>query len=481
MDFPTAFDQSLAYGGDGKAERGFCVTRPVAAAGVAILEIGILLASSLLGATIFRAAAGGFVDLDTVLSLGVVAATLYLIVTWSCGHFAFSRLLAPDFVQLLVVCTITFLLLTANLFALKAGAEVSRGYVAAFFASSIVLLGLGRAGIGVVFRTAIATNVIASRPVVLVGFADEAEVYPQRDFLRGIGLHEVGRVIASNAVDPDLRRASELAAEAILLARVTRAREFVVLAPWSSPEAVARIEAGLRLSPLPVFLLPDRSVRALLARRGARETGVELLELQRAPIGRSAQVAKRAMDLLTASLSILVLLPLFALVALVIKWDTPGPVIFKQRRNGFDQRTFTIFKFRTMSVMEDDGTIPQARRDDSRVTRVGRLLRRTSIDELPQLMNVIRGDMSIVGPRPHALAHDQHYGSEIDDYCVRHHVKPGLTGWAQVNGWRGETRDREQMQRRVEHDLWYINNWSLLLDLRIMLRTGFALLSHDAY
>jgi undecaprenyl-phosphate galactose phosphotransferase/putative colanic acid biosynthesis UDP-glucose lipid carrier transferase len=140
-----------------------------------------------------------------------------------------------------------------------------------------------------------------------------------------------------------------------------------------------------------------------------------------------------------------------------------------------------MFKFRTMTVLEDDGRIVQARRNDSRVTRVGRVLRRTSIDELPQLFNVLRGDMSIVGPRPHALAHDDEYKASISNYALRHHVKPGLTGAAQVAGLRGETRRLEQMERRVERDLWYINNWSPALDLRILAQTCVAVLRDDAY
>jgi undecaprenyl-phosphate galactose phosphotransferase/putative colanic acid biosynthesis UDP-glucose lipid carrier transferase len=146
-------------------------------------------------------------------------------------------------------------------------------------------------------------------------------------------------------------------------------------------------------------------------------------------------------------------------------------VFFRQRRNGFNAKQFPIFKFRKMTVMEDGATVVQAKRFDPRVTRVGRVLRRTSIDEVPQLLNVLCGDMSLVGPRPHALAHDDHYGDLLSAYAFRHHVKPGITGWAQVNGFRGETARVEQMKGRVDCDLWYINNWSLALDLKILVLT----------
>ena len=160
--------------------------------------------------------------------------------------------------------------------------------------------------------------------------------------------------------------------------------------------------------------------------------------------------------------------PLFAAVGLLIKLESPGPVIFRQDRKGFNGRVFTIFKFRTMNVLENGRVIPQARTNDARVTRVGRILRATSIDELPQLINVLLGQMSLVGPRPHAIAHDDGYTELIANYAFRQHVKPGLTGWAQVNGFRGETSRLELMERRVDCDLWYIRNWSFWLDLRII-------------
>ena len=175
------------------------------------------------------------------------------------------------------------------------------------------------------------------------------------------------------------------------------------------------------------------------------------------------------------------LLPVLVMVAIAVKIDSSGPIIFRQRRNGFDRNQFVIFKFRTMKVLEDGATVRQARRDDDRITTVGKLLRRTSLDELPQLFNVLRGEMSLVGPRPHALAHDQQYTALIDDYCMRHHVKPGITGWAQIKGCRGETVRPEAMKKRVDHDVWYIQNWSFGLDLHILFRTAIDVVRHDAY
>jgi lipopolysaccharide/colanic/teichoic acid biosynthesis glycosyltransferase len=159
--------------------------------------------------------------------------------------------------------------------------------------------------------------------------------------------------------------------------------------------------------------------------------------------------------------------------ALLIKLDSAGPVFFLQHRYGFNQKPFRIFKFRTMRTLDDGPVVQQAKKDDPRVTRVGAWLRRWNLDELPQLFNVIKGDMSLVGPRPHALSHDREYEQRIARYARRHNVKPGITGWAQIHGFRGETDTDEKMHRRVEHDLYYIDNWSLALDLQVMIRPSF--------
>jgi len=199
--------------------------------------------------------------------------------------------------------------------------------------------------------------------------------------------------------------------------------------------------------------------------------------LARPPISGLEILGKRLSDIVMAAAGLLALMPLFALVALLIRLDGPGPILFRQQRWGFNQRPFSIVKFRTMRV-HDDSEVRQATQNDDRVTRIGRFLRRWNIDELPQLWNVLVGDMSIVGPRPHAVPHNQLYERRIGDYARRHNVKPGITGWAQVNGARGETDTDEKMRRRIEYDLHYIDNWSLLFDLRII---GLTLISPKAY
>ena len=192
-------------------------------------------------------------------------------------------------------------------------------------------------------------------------------------------------------------------------------------------------------------------------------------------------LSKRTLDLALASIGILILLPILFITALLIKVETVGPAIFTQRRRGLHGRTFSIWKLRTMSVLEDGPIVEQARPGDSRVTKIGSLLRRSSIDELPQLINVIKGEMSLVGPRPHPLALDDKHRELISAYDLRHAVKPGITGWAQINGCRGECSQLEQMQARIDHDLWYIRNRSFVLDLWILFRTILSLSRFEAY
>ena len=181
--------------------------------------------------------------------------------------------------------------------------------------------------------------------------------------------------------------------------------------------------------------------------------------------------AKRVMDVVLASIGLVVFSPIFVLIAIAVRMESRGSVFFRQNRTGKNGKPFRIFKFRSMYVMEDGPTIEQARRNDPRVTRVGRYLRASSLDEFPQLFNVLKGEMSLVGPRPHAVAHDKHFAELVANYVIRQHVKPGITGWAQIHGLRGETADVNAMRRRIEHDIWYALNVGLLLDAEILART----------
>jgi putative colanic acid biosynthesis UDP-glucose lipid carrier transferase len=200
--------------------------------------------------------------------------------------------------------------------------------------------------------------------------------------------------------------------------------------------------------------------------------GFPVLNIKSTPMVGINRIIKAFEDRIIATIILTMISPLLLIIAILVKLDSKGPIFFKQHRLGWDGRIITVYKFRTMKVhTEQQGTLTQATVDDMRVTRLGRFLRRTSLDELPQFINVLQGRMSIVGPRPHALMHNEMYKEAIHTYMQRHRVKPGITGWAQVNGWRGETDTLDKMQKRVEYDLYYINNWSLTFDLKIILLT----------
>ncbi|MEK7357424.1 MAG: exopolysaccharide biosynthesis polyprenyl glycosylphosphotransferase, partial [Bdellovibrionota bacterium] len=189
---------------------------------------------------------------------------------------------------------------------------------------------------------------------------------------------------------------------------------------------------------------------------------------------------KEAEDRILAAIILVLISPLLLVIAIALRLDSKGPVLFKQRRHGWDGKIINVYKFRSMVIHEEeDGQLTQATRNDARVTRIGAFLRRTSLDELPQFYNVLQGRMSIVGPRPHAMAHNEFYKDQVEHYFQRLKVKPGITGWAQVNGWRGETDTLEKMQKRVEYDLYYIQNWSLWFDLKIIALTVFRGFVHD--
>jgi putative colanic acid biosynthesis UDP-glucose lipid carrier transferase len=197
---------------------------------------------------------------------------------------------------------------------------------------------------------------------------------------------------------------------------------------------------------------------------------------------KTRRVIKRAEDVVISCLILLLIAVPLLLIAIAVKLSSPGPVFFRQRRRGLGGSEIRIMKFRSMTCMEDGAVVTQARKGDQRVTKVGAFLRRTSLDELPQFIQVVTGDMSVVGPRPHAMAHNEFYERVIPGYNIRHSVRPGITGWAQVNGWRGETDTIEKMEKRVEHDLQYIQKWSLPLDILIIAKTIFGgFLSKNAY
>jgi len=259
--------------------------------------------------------------------------------------------------------------------------------------------------------------------------------------------------------------------------------EVWIALPLRDEARIQHILMLLRHEPISVRYAPDISSLRLLNHDISTILGLPMLDLRATPMQGINLWLKAIEDTLLASLILLLVSPLMLLIALGIKLTSPGPVLFKQQRHGWGGREIEVYKFRTMHLHDAaPNQVQQATRRDTRITPFGALLRRTSLDELPQFINVLQGRMSIVGPRPHALAHNEHYKELIDSYMLRHKVKPGITGWAQVNGYRGETDTLEKMQKRIEYDLYYIEHWSLGLDLKIIALTLFKGFSHpNAY
>lgn len=452
----------------------------------ATFDVALIVLASVLGQRCYQAYAANAVGpIDGLIGVGLISATLFLLLARLGGLYRFPVLLAPHLCQVRIVATLAVAQLgvTCILFLLKVGTEYSRGAMIGFTAFAVGLAPLGRLAVGAGSRYAARRGLVAGRRVVALGVPTELEQLGEPEFQQ-FGIEDLARIAIGGGPDGGGLSEADRAriAHAIDIARQLRAAEFALFMPWSRDRALTEVCGLLRGSPLPVRLYPDQKIRDVFRHQAERRFDQRFsITVQRAPMSGRERALKRATDLIIATTALVALAPLLLAVSLAIRLDSRGPTIFRQRRCGFDGREFVIFKFRTMTVLEDGASVVQARPGDRRVTRIGKFLRRSSIDELPQLINVIRGDMSLVGPRPHAIAHDDEFRARISNYALRHHVKPGLTGAAQVSGLRGETLRLSQMEQRVERDLWYIDNWSLTLDLKLMAMTCVALFRFDAY
>lgn len=249
--------------------------------------------------------------------------------------------------------------------------------------------------------------------------------------------------------------------------------------PMAQQPRIRKLLDDLHDTTASIYFLPDVYIFDLMQARFDNVAGVPVVGICETPFYGVDSVVKNVSDFVLAFIILILLLPVMLCIALIVKWTSPGPAVFRQRRYGLNGEEIIVYKFRSMAVCEDGSNIVQAQKDDQRLTKFGAFLRRTSLDELPQFFNVLQGRMSIVGPRPHAVAHNELYRKLIRGYMLRHKVKPGITGWAQVNGLRGETKDLEKMQARIEFDLHYLQNWSIWFDLWIIMRTVLVVLRRD--
>jgi putative colanic acid biosynthesis UDP-glucose lipid carrier transferase len=356
-----------------------------------------------------------------------------------------------------------------------------------------VVLGVWRVGFRFVLRSARAHG-LNTRKVAIAGNSDLGQHlahWVQENPWLGFRLVGVFDDAQYNAADGTVNRSGKDSLDDL----VNKARQgdvdviYIALSPGQAERQTDSLVRKLSDSTSSVYLVQDRRSRTTNGAGPSRQTlpdlgrvdtlhrqcvslgGIKAVSVYESPFRGPNAMVKRIEDIVVGSVALILLAVPMAFIAVGVKLSGPGPVLFKQRRFGLDGKEIMVWKFRSMTVCENQGTVTQARKGDLRVTRFGGILRRTSLDELPQFFNVLQGSMSIVGPRPHAVAHNQYYRTVIGGYMLRHKVKPGITGWAQVNGWRGETDSVDKMGRRVDFDLDYIRNWSLWLDIRIILTT----------
>ena len=318
-----------------------------------------------------------------------------------------------------------------------------------------------------------------TKSVIIVGVGEQAQhLVAEIRRLNWLGLRIVGYFddIREVGYQPDAR------SSAVVIGKIDKVLDYVnqhsidmifMALPTDQGREIQSLINQLSDSTAQTYMVPDLFVSSLLHTRWGYLGSIPLLGVHDRPFTHTDGIVKRLEDMIFASVILVLIAVPMLMIAIIIKLTSSGPVLFKQTRYGLSGNKITVWKFRSMSVCEDGDTIKQVQKNDDRMTAVGRFLRKTSLDELPQFINVLQGHMSIVGPRPHAVAHNELYRQQISDYMLRHTVRPGITGWAQVNGWRGETDTLDKMEQRIDHDLWYIKNWSLWLDVKIIALTIF--------
>lgn len=365
-----------------------------------------------------------------------------------------------------------FFLLIVVAFLLKVSEDYSRGWLLTWFALSAVLLVSWRVASSQILAWLYKMG-SAARRIAVVTIDDSGEqVAAHLRKMPGISVTGV-------FVKTDLMDEAGLVERVIAVGERNEIDEIIVTFARPDAKLVTLVD---QLSVLPVRVWLHQTEMALPIRSTQSLGGLNLLETRSRPIGEWGIIGKLVFDYLVGMICLLAFAPLMLLIALAIRLDSPGPALFRQRRNGYNHRIIDVYKFRTMRVMENGDNLKQADKDDDRVTFIGKFLRRTSLDELPQLLNVLKGEMSLVGPRPHAVAHNHYYRQRVQSYAQRHIVRPGITGLSQINGLRGSTEDPEMMERRVQTDLYYIENWSIWMDLKILALTPFkGFINQNAY
>ncbi|MBX3518364.1 MAG: undecaprenyl-phosphate glucose phosphotransferase [Rhodospirillales bacterium] len=364
-------------------------------------------------------------------------------------------------------------LLIASLYLMKRGEDVSRVWLLTTFAGTAALMLLQR-GLLALFVARRVQRGTFTRSVAVVGAGVQGRQFLEHLQTQGTLWKRVVGVFDDRRTRLEAARGTPFRGDLGVLeddVRAGRIDEVIITLPWSARSRIVAIVNRLRDLPVDIYLGSDLIAYALPAHQPGLIAGMPTFHMVRVPLSGLRLAIKWVEDKVLAFLLLMLVSPVLLAIAVAIRIDSPGPILFRQKRYGFNNGPITVLKFRSMRHEGKGARFRQATRDDDRVTRIGRFLRQSSLDELPQLLNVLNGSMSLVGPRPHPVELNEQFAALIDGYNGRHRVKPGITGWAQVNGFRGETDTIEKMQARIEHDVWYIENWSLWLDLRILLMT----------
>ncbi len=407
-------------------------------------------------------------DIARYLTIGLLLASMNYLVLHFQNAYSFNDLTHPHMgllLKVLVSITLVFTGIIVCFYLFKIAHLYSRGWVLMSWSFMVILLTINRA----IFR--IITNQMmrhGSLSETVAIFGEESTALSIAEKICGHNSPFKFAGIFSN--EPSTTSSGNLQ-QLIQYGQANKLDHVVVALPLDRGGEIQSSIQALQVLPVELSLYVDFSETGMRPKSIVNFPNADVLMLKPKPIKEWNFVLKQAEDFVVALVALFLFAPIFALIALAIRLEGPGPIFFRQRRHGFNHQTINVLKFRTMNVWEDGDHIKQAEKEDKRITRVGNILRKTSLDELPQIINVLLGEMSVVGPRPHALAHNAHYSKLIGDYDTRHKIKPGITGWAQVNGYRGETREPELMKKRVEYDIEYIENWSLWLDFKILLRT----------
>jgi putative colanic acid biosynthesis UDP-glucose lipid carrier transferase len=419
--------------------------------------------------------------------LGLTAVFLFILFSEIGGLYQSWRG-APLYQEFFRVCLVWSGVILAMLligYSLKVSSDFSRVAVGSWFLATPLFLGLARIIIRIALRhmRSLGYN---TRSVAIIGAGElGVKIFNSIKHSPWLGLNfagfyddrtaEVGRMDWGGKVEGNFQ-------ELLVSARSGSIDLIYITLPLTAQPRIMELVDKLADTTVSVYLLPDFFVFNLFHGSWSSLDGISMVSVFETPFLGVSGWVKRLQDVVLSSAILAVVAIPMLVISLAVRLTSPGPALFKQRRYGVDGKEIYVWKFRSMRVQEDGERVVQATQDDSRITPMGAFLRRTSLDELPQFINVLMGEMSIVGPRPHAVAHNEEYRELIKGYMLRHAVKPGITGWAQINGWRGETDVLSKMEKRVEHDLWYIQNWSFWLDLKIVLLTIFkGFVSKNAY